>query len=122
MWHSKKKIVPHFAVVFKDRSHVLPFTTSMNIFSPLQGSEGLNCPTSLEHPFSIVSAPQGWCNWLVPKKKVTINVDLYTTNTEALTRYWKDVVVQNTQDSCRCEGLHRVFGCLGLDVWCHSVG
>ena len=48
MWHSK--IVPHFAVVFKDRSHVLAFTKSMHIFSVLQGSEGLNCPTSLEHP------------------------------------------------------------------------
>ena len=48
MWHSK--IVPHFAVVFKDRSHVLAFTKSMHIFSALHGSEGLNCPPSLEHP------------------------------------------------------------------------
>ena len=41
MLHSK--IVPHFAVVFKDQSHVLAFTRSMPLFSPLQGSEGLNC-------------------------------------------------------------------------------
>ena len=44
MWHSK--LVPHFAVVFKDWSHVLAFTKSMRIFSPLQGSEGLHCWTS----------------------------------------------------------------------------
>ena len=41
MWHTK--IVPHFAVVFKDRSHVLALTRSVHMFSPLQGSEGLNC-------------------------------------------------------------------------------
>ena len=41
MWHIK--IVPHFAVVFKDRSQVLAITRSMHIFSPLHGSEGLNC-------------------------------------------------------------------------------
>ena len=41
MWHGK--IVAHFAVVFQDRSHVLALTRSVHIFSPLQGSEGLNC-------------------------------------------------------------------------------
>ena len=44
MWHSK--IVAHFAVVFKDRSQVLAFPRSVHIFSPLQGSEGLNCRAS----------------------------------------------------------------------------
>ena len=56
MWHNK--IVPHFAVVFKDRSHVLAFTKSMHMFSPLQGPDGLNCwghHVSILNPVSQVS-------------------------------------------------------------------
>eukprot|EP00667_Euglena_gracilis_P001987 EG_transcript_1987 len=43
---------------------------------------------------------KGWCNWLSSKNKVTIPVDLYTTNREALTNYWRKLVVQNTEESC----------------------
>eukprot|EP00668_Euglena_longa_P040440 GGOE01053252.1.p1 GENE.GGOE01053252.1~~GGOE01053252.1.p1 ORF type:complete len:779 (-),score=298.54 GGOE01053252.1:1913-4249(-) len=42
----------------------------------------------------------GWCHWLSSKNKVSIPVDLYTTNREALTNYWRRLVVQNTQESC----------------------
>jgi hypothetical protein len=43
---------------------------------------------------------RGWCNWLGSKSKVSIPVDLYTTNREALTGYWSRLVVQNTEESC----------------------
>ena len=74
MWHSK--IVPRFAVVFKDRTHVVAFTRSLHSFSPLQGSEGLNCwghHVFNSNPVSQVSCRES--RWLSCRTTATIRWD-----------------------------------------------
>eukprot|EP00997_Jenningsia_sp_PLL12_P011689 NODE_93_length_2585_cov_119.337145_g87_i0.p1 GENE.NODE_93_length_2585_cov_119.337145_g87_i0~~NODE_93_length_2585_cov_119.337145_g87_i0.p1 ORF type:complete len:651 (+),score=207.02 NODE_93_length_2585_cov_119.337145_g87_i0:458-2410(+) len=41
----------------------------------------------------------GWCNWLTTRKKVSIPVELYTSDTNALVTYWKSRVSENTTQS-----------------------